>query len=128
VAATTLFAMGATRAPERAIAPAAETAPPAPIAPAIDAGTVEESQVPAIDAAPAPLAADAAVAVPIDAAAPAIDTRARESSSSRHPRRVKRDSEDPRSVPPAPGPLGDTVDPCQMDEQGNVIDRHRCKE
>jgi hypothetical protein len=89
-----------------------------------DAGVVEESAPPAIDAAPMTPPADAADAR-LDAS---TDARPRERSSSPHPARVKRRSEHPRSVAPAPDPEGNTDDPCRMDEQGNVIDRHRCKE
>jgi serine/threonine-protein kinase len=106
-----LFAMSASRAPADAAAPASE---PATTPTTIDAGAPApiDAPSPTIDA---PF--DASIDAPIDASIDAL-----------HPPRVKPASENPRSVPPAPEPSGDTGDPCQMDEQGNVIDRHRCKE
>jgi tRNA A-37 threonylcarbamoyl transferase component Bud32 len=122
------FAWRATRAPADHVIPAPLPELATPVEPAIDAGTVEESLAPAIDAAPMAPPIDASTSPPVDAAAPPVDARERHRSSSHHPSRVKRTSENPRSVTPAPDQKGGTEDPCRMDEQGNVIDRHRCKE
>ncbi|HUQ07419.1 MAG TPA: serine/threonine-protein kinase [Kofleriaceae bacterium] len=123
------FAWRVTRAPASNVeaAPLPETA--TPLAPAIDAGTVEEVLAPAIDAALVTAPIDASISAPVDGSVDAsVDARERDRSSSHHPTRVRRASENPRSVTPAPDQMGGTEDPCRMDEQGNVIDRHRCKE
>jgi hypothetical protein len=112
----------------------ATIAPPA--APPTDAGVVEKTSATGPSIAPSAVIDAAPALSPIDASATAaidvIDARPIDAGHRHHPSRVKHGSENPRTVVPASATttstMGGTDDPCRMDEQGNVIDRHRCKE
>ena len=103
-------------------APAAARAPAAaPVVIVSDDAGIREAPAPDPDA------------VASGAGAPAPDAASRsgpETSPGRrdHPTRMKQRSENRPSLPTAPVAPDQGEDRCRTDEQGNVIDRHRCKE